>query len=125
MIESDESKFYAAFEGGAMDQTIRHLARVLGAQAIECAGHDSRFVVEDDQGGRLQVSIEAGQQRMMAVLKDAAGTTRCTVDVAPVTHATEDDGYPHRVLLHVGPLRVRIESEPTLALELMSAEASP
>jgi hypothetical protein len=107
-----------------MDQTIRHLARVLGASAIECAGHDSRFIVEDGQGGRLQVSIEAAQQRMMAVLKDAGGTTRCTIDVAPVTHATEDKAFPHRVMLHVGQMRVRIESEPTLALELVSADGA-
>jgi len=103
-----------------MEQTIRRLAKVLGATGIESAGHDTRFVVEGGPGGRLQVSVEGAQQRLMAVLKDAEGVVRCTLDVAPVRAVTEDKQFPHRITLHVGNLQVNIDSEPTLAVEFIS-----
>jgi hypothetical protein len=82
------------------------------------------MVVLDPGGGRLQVSIEGGQQRLMAVLKDKDGNTRTTVDLAPVTHATEDKSFPNRVTLHVGRLLVHFDSTPTLAIELASADSA-
>jgi hypothetical protein len=103
-----------------MEQTIRRLAKVLGATSIESAGHDSRFMVEGKQGGRMQVSIEPDRQRIMAVLKDASGIIRATVDLAPVTHATEDPDFPHRVTLRVGNILVHLDAEPTLAIEVVS-----
>jgi hypothetical protein len=106
-----------------MEQTIRRLAKVLGATGIESAGHDTRFVVEGEQGGRLQVSVEGAQQRLMAVLKDGEGVVRCTLDLAPIRAATEDKHFPHRVTLHVGHLMVHIDSQPTLAVECLSDAA--
>ena len=109
-----------------MEQTIQRLARKLRATGIESAGHDTRFVVEGARGGRLTVSVEGAQQRLMAVLKDGDGLVRCTLDVAPVRSVTEDAQFPHRVTLHVGNLLVHLDSEPTLAVEVLSAiEGSP
>jgi hypothetical protein len=104
-----------------MEQTIQRLARKLGATGIETAGHDTRFVIEGGQGGRMQVSVEGAQQRLMAVLKDAQGIVRCTLDLAPIRAVTEDKAFPHRVTLHVGSLLVHMDSEPTLAVEVVSA----
>ena len=104
-----------------MEHTIRTLARKLGAMGIESSGHDTRFVVEGGEGGRLQVAVEGAQQRLMAVLKDGQGITRCTVDLAPVRSVTEDKAFPHRVTLHIGSILVHIESAPTLAVEIVSA----
>ena len=103
-----------------MEQTIRRLAKVLGASGIESAGHDTRFVVEGAQGGRLQVSVEGAQQRLMAVLKDAQGVVRCTLDLAPIRAVTEDKQFPHRITLHVGSMAVHLDAEPTLAVECLS-----
>ena len=104
-----------------MEHTIRTLARKLGATGIESSGHDTRFVVEGAQGGRLQISVEGAQQRLMAVLKDGQGIARCTVDLAPIRAVTEDKAFPHRITLHVGTILVHIDSAPTLAVEVVSA----
>ena len=104
-----------------MEHTIRTLARKLGATGIESAGHDTRFVVEGSHGGRLQVSVEGAQQRLMGVLKDAEGIARCTIDLAPVRSVTEDKAFPHRITLHIGTVLVHIDSQPTLAIEIVSA----
>lgn len=104
-----------------MEQTIRTLARKLGATGIESAGHDTRFVVEGAEGGRLQVSVEGAQQRLMGVLKDANGIARCTVDLAPIRSVTEDKAFPHRITLHIGSVLIHVDAQPTLAIEIVSA----
>lgn len=104
-----------------MEQTIQRLAKVLGASAIESFGPDSRFAVEGEQGGRLQVSVRGAQQRMMAVLKDAQGIVRCTLDLAPIRSVTEDPAFPHRVVVHIGHVDVQIDAEPTLAVEVITS----
>ena len=101
-----------------MDFTYTRLAKVLGASAVEGSGPNARFEVRGPAGGVLKVSAEGNEQRVMAVLKDAAGVTRCTVDVAPVTHCTEDPNFPGRVTLHVGHMLVVIDSQPSLAIEV-------
>jgi len=103
-----------------MDFTYTRLAKVLGATAVEGSGPNARFAVHGPAGGVLKVSAEGNEQRVMAVLLDAAGVTRCTVDVAPVTHVTEDPGFPGRVTLHVGSTLVIIDSKPSLAIEVTS-----
>jgi hypothetical protein len=101
-----------------MDFTYQRLAKVLGATAVEGSGPNARFMVHGPAGGLLKVSVEGNEQRVMAVLTDAAGVTRCTLDVAPVTHATEDAAFPGRVTLHVGNLLIRLDSQPSLAVEV-------
>ena len=110
--------------GGTMDTTIARFAKVLGAKEIQISGHDVRFAVDGLQGGRLRVSFEGDQQRFMAVLSDASGITRTTLDVAPVTRIDEDERrHPGRVVLHVGRALIHIDSQPTLAIEIESDEA--
>jgi len=106
-----------------MEAAISRFAKVLGAGEIEIAGHDMRFSVDGDKGDRLRVSFEGDPQRFMAVLVDAAGVTRTTVDVAPVSRIEEDPTVPGRVILHVGRVLVRIDSQPTLAIEMASEES--
>ena len=53
---------------------------------------------------------------------DAAGVTRVTVDVAPVSHVKEDPSFPGRITLHVGKQLIYIDSRPTLSIEIVSAE---
>jgi hypothetical protein len=103
-----------------MDDTIRRLTKVLGATGVESMGHDTRFTVEGADGSKLKVNIEAQQQRFMAVLVDAKGVTRATVDVAPVKTASEDPNYPGRVTLHLATHQLHVESKPSLAVELVS-----
>lgn len=103
-----------------MNDTIRHMAKILGASGVEGAGHDARFSVEGARGDRLKVSLEIDTQRLMAVLTDSAGVTRCTLDVAPVAKAIDDLKTPGRVTLHVGKLLVHLDSKPTLAIEVLS-----
>lgn len=105
-----------------MEDTIRRLAKVLGAQGLEGAGHDTRFFVDGDDGSRMKVSIEGAQQRLMAVLLDAHGVVRCDLDIAPVKKVSEDAGFPGRVTLHVGTMLLHLDSKPTLAVELVSDE---
>ena len=103
-----------------MEDTIRRLAKVLGAQGGEGAGHDTRFYVESHDGSRMKVSIEGAQQRLMLVLTDAKGVARCDLDVAPIKKVSEDVSFPGRVTLHVGTLSIHLDSHPTLAVEFVS-----
>jgi hypothetical protein len=106
-----------------MEETIARFGKVLGAKEIQISGRDVRFAVDGSQGGRLRVSFEGDQQRFMAVLTDAAGVTRSTVDVAPVTRIDEDvRRAPGRVNIHVGRVLIHIDSQPTLAIEIESDE---
>ena len=104
-----------------MQETTRRLARVLGANGVEAQGNGARFEVDSADGARLKVSVEAGRQRLMAVLVDGKGVVRADLDLAPIQKVTEDPGFPGRVTLHVGALRVRLDSRPTLAVEVLSA----
>lgn len=103
-----------------MEDTVRHLAKVLGAHAMEGAGTSGRFAVDGEDRSRLTLSLEAGHQRLMAVLQDSAGVARVDLDVAPITKVTEDPSFPGRVTLHIGTLLVHIDSRPTLAIEIVS-----
>lgn len=105
-----------------MDDTIKRLAKVLGANGLESLGSDARFAVDAADGSRLKVSTEAHQQRFMAVLYDSKGVTRADVDIAPVQKVTEDPAFPGRITLHVGTLLIQIDSKPTLAIEILSAK---
>lgn len=106
-----------------MEETIRRIAKVLGAKGVEASGHDSRFQVTDTQGAQLKVSIEGTQQRIMGVLDDAGGITRCDLDLAPVSHVTEDPKHPGRVTLHVGNILVHLDSQPSLAIEIVTKDS--
>jgi hypothetical protein len=55
------------------------------------------------------------------VLVDGRGVVRADLDVAPIQKVTEDPAFPGRVTLHVGVLRIQIDSKPTLAVEVLSA----
>jgi len=99
---------------------MRRMAKVLGASGVEGAGHDARFSVLGPTGDRLDVSLEGDAQRLMAVVVDAGGVIRCTLDVAPVTHALESHETPGRVTLHVGKLKVHLDGKPTVAIEVVS-----
>lgn len=103
-----------------MDDTTRRLAKVLGATGVESMGHDVRFSVEAADGARLKVNIDGQHQRFMAVLSDAKSVTRADLDVAPIQKVTEDPSFPGRVVLHVGGLVIQLDSQPTLAIEILS-----
>jgi hypothetical protein len=103
-----------------MDSTVARFAKLLGATEVNIAGHDVRFAVDGAQGGRLRVSFEGDQQRLMAVLIDGAGITRATIDVAPVTRIDEDRGFPGRITIRTGHALIHIDSKPTLAIEIES-----
>jgi hypothetical protein len=105
-----------------MEATVARFAKILGANEIDIAGHDVRFAVDGPAGGRLRCSFEGDQQRFMGVLIDATGVTRCSLDLAPVSHVTEDRNFPGRATLHVGHTRVHIDSQPTLAIEIESTD---
>jgi hypothetical protein len=107
-----------------MDSTVARFAKVMGASEVQVAGHDVRFAVDAGEGGRLRVSFEGDQQRLMGVLIDANGVTRCSIDVAPVAKVVEDRSMPGRVTLHIGHCRIHIDSKPTLAIEIESDEAT-
>lgn len=104
-----------------MEDTARRLAKVLGASGVESMGSDVRFAVDADDGSRLKVSLEGKQQRLMAVLLDSRGIVRADVDIAPINKVVEDSAFPGRVTMNVGTLVVRIDSKPTLAIELLSS----
>jgi hypothetical protein len=106
-----------------MEATIRRLAKVLRASAIEASGNDARFSVEDDTGAKLHVSIEGHQQRVMVTLRDGGGVVRCSLDMAPVSEAFEEPKFPGRVTLRVGNQLIHVENEPTLAVEMESIPA--
>ncbi|MBK9036388.1 MAG: hypothetical protein IPL61_34925 [Myxococcales bacterium] len=105
-----------------MDTTLKLIAKTLGASAVEAAGADARFAVEGADGGCLKISIEGRLQRVMGVLIDAAGVTRASFDLAPVSHVKDDVSFPGRVTLHVGKQLVIIDSHPTLAIEIVSKD---
>jgi hypothetical protein len=105
-----------------MDDTVKRLAKVLGASGLESLGSDARFAVDAADGSRLKVNMEAHHQRFMAVLCDAKGVTRADIDVAPVQKVTEDAAFPGRITLHMGTLLIQIDSKPTLAIEVLSAK---
>jgi len=101
-----------------MELTVSTLAKHLGATGIESSGGDARFAVHGAQGGHLKVAISGRQQRFMGVLLDATGVTRCSIDVAPVAHVTEDAAFPGRVTLHVGKTLIHIDTIPSIAIEV-------
>lgn len=103
-----------------MELTVSLLAKHLGATGVESSGGDARFAVHGPQGGHLRVSLSAKQQRFMCVLSDANGVTRCSVDVAPVAHATQDPAFPGRMTLHVGKMQIHIDTLPSLAVEVQT-----
>jgi hypothetical protein len=105
-----------------MDNTVRRMAKILGAHGVEATAHDARFMVEGAGGGKLRLSLEGQQQRLMAVLSDATGQTCCTVDVAPVSRMTEDPSAPGRATIHIGHVQIHLDSQPTLAIEIVSNE---
>ncbi len=107
---------------GAMDTTIKLIAKTLGAAGVEVSGSDARFAAEAADGSRLKISIEGRQQRFMGALVDAAGVTRATLDVAPVSHVKDDPAFPGRVTLHVGKQLIHLDSRPTLAIEIVTNE---
>jgi hypothetical protein len=104
-----------------MEATVSLLAKILGAKGVESSGPDARFVVEDAQGGRLKCSINGRTQRFMGALIDAAGITRVSVDVAPVSHVKEDVSVAGRVILQIGKTLILVDSQPTLAIEVVTA----
>lgn len=106
-----------------MDDTLRRLAKLLGARGVEGTGGDARFSVDGADGSRLKVSIDGARQRFMCVLQDGSGVTRVDLDVAPVKKAAEDPSFPGRVTFHVGMLTIHVDSKPTLAVEVVTAEA--
>lgn len=105
-----------------METTVRRLAKILGASGVEAAGHDARFKVEGAGGDCLRVSVEAQQQRLMAVLADSSGATRCTVDIAPISRVTEDPSAPGRATVHIGRMMIHLDSQPALSIEIISNE---
>lgn len=107
-----------------METTVRRLAKILGASGVEGAGHDARFIVEGVNGDCLRISVEAQQQRLMAVLQDSAGRTRTTVDVAPITRVTEDVNAPGRATIHISHMMIHLDSEPSLSIEIVTTDES-
>ena len=105
-----------------MDTTVSLMAKTLGAHGVESAGSDARFAVEGSDGSVIKVSIEGRQQRFMAVLIDAAGVTRTSLDVAPVSHVLEDKSTPGRVTLHLGKHRIHIDSRPIPSIEMVTSD---
>lgn len=105
-----------------MESTISRMAKRLGATSVEAIGHDARFAVVGAAGDRLTVSLEGQQQRFMAVLIDAQGVTRTSVDVAPVNRVIEDESVDGRVTLVVRRLAIQIDTQPSLAIEISTIE---
>ncbi len=103
-----------------MEDTIKRLAKVLGATGLESVGHDARFTVEGGDGLKLDVSIEGTQQRFIATLIDGKKVPRAALDVAPLRKVTEDPKVPGRVTLHVGAMMIHVDTKPGLALALVS-----
>lgn len=105
-----------------MESTISRMAKRLGATSVEAIGHDARFAVVGAAGDRLTVSLEGQQQRFMAVLHDAQGVVRTSIDVAPVNRVVEDETVEGRVTLIVRRLAIQIDTQPSLAIELSTVE---
>jgi hypothetical protein len=107
-----------------MDNTISRMAKILGASGVEASGHDASFEVGNTSGERLRVTLHGDSQRLMAVLQDPTGQTRCTVDVAPVARVTETPTAPGRATVHIGRLQIHIDSQPSLSIEIVSTDAA-
>ncbi len=105
-----------------MENTISRMAKTLGATSIEAMGHDARFAVIGAAGDWLTLSLKAQEQRFMAVLLDAQGILRTSVDVAPVTRVVEDPNVPGRVNVLVRRVMIQIDSQPSLAIEVGTVE---
>jgi hypothetical protein len=103
-----------------VEETVRRLTRILGATTVETSGHETTFVIHDEQGGELRCSITLGTQHLMAVLVDPAGTTRCSLDLGPVTEAFERPEIPGRVTMRVGHQLVHLDGLPSVGLEIES-----
>lgn len=104
-----------------MMETVSRMAKILGGTGVEGVGHDARFLVEGKDGSRLRVSLEAVQQRFIGELVDASGTTRVTLDVGPVSLVTEDEKRaPGRVTLHFANTLIFVDSQPTLAIQVIA-----
>lgn len=106
-----------------MDSTIRRMATILGASGVEASGHDASFEVASASRERLRVTLQGDSQRLMAVLQDPTGKTRCTVDVAPVARVTETPAAPGRATVHIGRLQIHVDSQPSLSIEIVSTDA--
>lgn len=105
-----------------MEETVRQLAKLLGATEVECAGHDAHLKVVDAEGAELRLSLKVGAQRMMAVLVDPSGMTRCSIDMAPVSFAFEEREFPGRVTLRVGYQLVHLDGQPSVGIEVESLD---
>ena len=106
-----------------METTISRMAKRLGATSVEAIGHDARFAVVGTNGDRLTVSLEGQQQRFMAVLLDAQGVARVSVDVAPVNRVAEDESVDGRVTVFVRRMAIQIDSKPSLAIAFSTIES--
>ncbi len=108
------------YTGGMID-TVSRMAKTLGGSGVEGVGHDARFLVEGRDGSRLRVSLDGVQQRFISELVDASGTARVTLDVGPVSQVTEDaKRSPGRLTLHFGNTVILIDSQPTLAIQVIA-----
>jgi hypothetical protein len=101
-----------------MESTISRMAKTLGASSVEAVGHDARFAVIGSTGDRMTVSLKAQEQRLMAVLVDAQGVIRASIDVAPVNRVVEDVLVPGHVKVLVGRMVIQLDTRPTLAIEV-------
>lgn len=103
-----------------MEETIKRMAKILGAGQILTGGHDTCFVVQDASGTQLRVTVVADNQRVMAVLVDPNGTTRCSLDMAPVSEAFEEPECPGRVSLRIGYQLLHLDGRPNVGIEVES-----
>lgn len=103
-----------------MEDTLRRMAKILGATQVQSGGHDTSFVVQDGQGTQLRVTVVAEGQRLMAVLVDAHGVTRTSLDMAPVSESFEDPATPGRVSLRIGHQLLHLDGQPTIGVEVES-----
>lgn len=106
-----------------MEETIGRLTRVLGAVAVETSKEETSFVVVDGAGAQLRCTIAPATQRLMVVLVDPLGTTRCSVDVGPVTGCFEAPDVPGRVTLRVGQQLVHLDGRESVGIEVESGQA--
>lgn len=106
-----------------MEETIRRLTRILGAVTVQAAAHETSFAVVDPQGAQLRCTVTPATQRLMAVLVDAGGTTRCSLDVGPVTGCFEAPDVPGRVTLRVGNQLVHLDGRASVGIEVASVRA--
>lgn len=103
-----------------MEDTLKRMAKILGAGQILTGGRDTCFVVQDQSGSQLRVTVLSDTQRVMAVMLDPQGTTRCSLDMAPVSEAFEHPDCPGRVSLRIGYQLLHLDGRPTVGLEVES-----